>query len=192
MMNESIEYERRYGSEISNKARTTPTRQYDRIIDFVVSNNEWTKFTITSTFTNLKIVNVTDGMRGATIDEYRHKVLWKLKKNLSNSKNQCFKAIPYEELYEYEYDVGSFFKPVPKSNSPHHIHGIIPIPNALVHKIYDFEANSLTKRLIKDLSSIDTVSSFLIEPLRLDEAWKWVNYLKKGKTPKAFRNEWDY
>ncbi|MBU3600098.1 hypothetical protein ICN28_06170 [Polynucleobacter sp. 30F-ANTBAC] len=192
MINESTEYQRRYGSEIESKARVTPIKHYDRIIDFIVSNNEWAKFTITTTFTNLEVVNVTDGIRGATIDEYLHKVLWKIKKNLSSSRNQWDKLIPYECLYEYEYDVGSFFKPIPQSNSPHHIHGIVPIPNFLVPKIFNLSDGSITKRLAKDLSSIRTVSSFFIEPLRVDEAWKWVNYLKKGKTPKVFRNEWDY
>jgi hypothetical protein len=35
---------------------------------------------------------------------------------------------------------------------------------------------------VKDLKSLSKVSTFLIEPLRLDEKVSWFNYMLKGKT----------
>jgi len=75
-----------------------------------------------------------------------------------------------------------FFKPIPRANSPHHIHAFLPVRKDLASRIFDFEKGLLDGRLEKDLRSIVTVSSFLIEPVRTDEAEDWARYMLKGKS----------
>ena len=90
--------------------------------------------------------------------------------------------MPYDELFVYEYEQGSFFKPVPKDNAPHHIHGLFPVRREVASRIYDFETYQLDERLTKDIASIDTVSSFKIEPLNLETSDAWLGYMLKEKT----------
>jgi hypothetical protein len=62
---------------------------------------------------------------------------------------------------------------------------LISVKREYAYRIYNFWLRELDKRLYKDLKSIPTVSTFKIEPIRLDEAKNWVNYMTKGKSPET-------
>ena len=179
-------FNQRYGQEILKKSLTTERNLKRQELDWITSNPDWTVFTITVTFRNLVPLETGQGMKLATKYEYNKKVLTKIKKRLCRLSNYWDKVLPITDFYIYEYDQTSFFKKVSNSQSPHHIHGILPIPNRVLHKFYNLETGEMDKRLMKDLRSLSRVSTFLIEPLRLDEKESWFNYMLKDKTPSDF------
>ena len=155
------------------------------MVDWIISNDEWITFTTTVTFKNLIGYETSSSMKKATKYEYQKRVLNKVRKRLSRSRDLWKTVLPIDYLSIYEYEQGSFFKPIPKANSPHHIHGLISVKRDYASRIFDFGLLELDKRLYKDLKSIPTVSTFKIEPIRLDEAKSWVNYMTKGKNPET-------
>lgn len=179
-------FNQRYGQEIVKKSLTTERNLKRQEFDWIISNSDWTVFTITVTFKNLVPLETGQGMKLATKYEYNKKVLTKIKKRLCRLSNYWDKVLPVTDFYIYEYDQTSFFKKISNNQSPHHIHGILPIPNRVLHKFYNFETGELDKRLMKDLRSLSKVSTFLIEPLRLDEKESWFNYMLKDKSPSDF------
>jgi len=111
-------------------------------------------------------------------DEYKHKVLWKIKKRLAHSYTNL---IPFEDFFYYEFEQSSLFKSAAEGRKPHHIHGVIPIPKNLTHKIWDSKTGCLTLRIQKDFKSIKTLSSILLEPIRTGKLSDWLSYSSKGK-----------
>lgn len=168
------------------KSLTTERNLKRQELEWITSNPDWTSFTITVTFKNLVPLETGQGMKLATKYEYNKKVLTKIKKRLCRLSNYWKEVLPITDFYVYEYDQSSFFKKVSNNQSPHHIHGILPVPNRVLHKFYNLETGELDKRLMKDLRSLSKVSTFLIEPLRLDEKESWFNYMLKDKTPNDF------
>lgn len=178
-------FNQRYGSEIIEKLKNTEKSKLIRMVDWIISNDEWITFTTTVTFKNLIGYETSSSMKKATKYEYQKRVLNKVRKRLSRSRDLWKTVLPIDYLSIYEYEQGSFFKPIPKANSPHHIHGLISVKRDYSSRIFDFGLLELDKRLYKDLKSIPTVSTFKIEPIRLDEAKSWVNYMTKGKNPET-------
>ena len=178
-------FNQRYGSEIIEKLKNTEKSKLIRMVDWIISNDEWITFTTTVTFKNLIGYETSSSMKKATKYEYQKRVLNKVRKRLSRSRDLWKTVLPIDYLSIYEYEQGSFFKPIPKANSPHHIHGLISVKRDYASRIFDFGLLELDKRLYKDLKSIPTVSTFKIEPIRLDEAKSWVNYMTKGKNPET-------
>ncbi len=174
-------HNQRYGQEIVRKSLSTERSLKLQELEWITSNPDWTTFTITVTFKNLVPLESVQGMKLATKYEYNKKVLTKIRKRLCRLTNYWDTVLPITEFYVYEFDQTSFFKKVPNRQSPHHIHGILPIPNRVLHKFYNFETGELDQRLMKDLKSLSKVSTFLIEPLRLDEKESWFNYILKDK-----------
>lgn len=179
-------FNQRYGQEILKKSLTTERNLKRQELDWITSNPDWTVFTITVTFKNLVPLETGQGMKRATRYEYEKNVLTKIKKRLCRLSNYWDKVLPITDFYVYEYDQTSFFKKVSNNQSPHHTHGILPIPNRVLHKFYNLETGELDKRLMKDLRSLSKVSTFLIEPLRMDKKESWFNYMSKDKTPSDF------
>lgn len=180
-IDQKIEYDRRYKDEIEAAYSRKPSELRKKELDWIIGNPKWTIFTATVTFKNLKPIELGFGYRLATHKEYDYRVMTKIKRRLSRSRSRWNEVCPYPDLRQYEYDKGSVFKPIPKANSPHHIHGLFPVPIGISDRIYDFKNGKLDQRLRKDIASIDTVSSFLIEPLRIEEAHAWLSYMTKGK-----------
>lgn len=174
------EFNRRYWNEIVTKYKLNPKNQDRQIMDWVVDNEDWITFTVTVTFKNLVPYEAYDGYKKACEYEFEKRVLTKVKKRLCRTSSKWNQVLPIY-LFAYEYEQGSFFKPVPPTNKPHHIHGLFTVPRDMVSKIWDWESNSLDDRLSKDLNSIARVSSFYIEPLRKDEESSWFNYMLKDK-----------
>jgi hypothetical protein len=174
-------HNQRYGQEIVRKSLSTERSLKLQELEWITSNPDWTTFTITVTFKNLVPLETGQGMKLATKYEYDKKVLTKIRKRLCRLTNYWDKVLPITDFYVYEYDQTSFFKKVSNRQSPHHIHGILPIPNRVLHKFYNFETGELDQRLMKDLKSLTKVSTFLIEPLRMDHRETWFNYILKDK-----------
>jgi hypothetical protein len=184
------EFNSRYGIEIVNKANSSPRYYYRHLLDWMVTNDEWINFTVTVTFKNLEPIEASEGYKKAAKYEYEKRVLTKIKKRLCRLSSKWNSVIPIEYFFQYEYDQGSFFKPVSTRSNPHHIHGIFPVPKSFAHRIYDFENSCLDSRLTKDLQSLQRVSTFLIEPLRSSESDAWLNYILKEKSVNDFNSYW--
>jgi hypothetical protein len=113
--------------------------------------------------------------------EYRTRVLNKIRRLIEgNEKNREY-AVPFEEFIHYEFDEASIFRDS-GSRKPHHIHALIPIPKSRTYRIWSIDSNDIQDRLKKDLLSIDTVQSILIEPIPVDRSRDWVSYCLKGKS----------
>ena len=179
---EDNEHNRRYGREIVRKSFNSQYNQLWHKLNWIATNDEWTPFVTTVVFKNLVAVEARNGMRKAARYHYEHRALRKIKKRLCRSSSNWKYLMPYDELFVYEYEQGSFFKPVPKDNAPHHIHGLFPVRKEVASRIYDFQTCQLDERLTKDIASIDTVSSFKIEPLNLETSVAWLAYMLKEKT----------
>lgn len=178
-------FNQRYGNEIIEKLKRTEKSKLIQMIDWILSNDEWVTFTTTVTFKNLVGYETSSSMKKATKYEYQKRVLNKVRKRLSRSRDLWQTVLPIDYLAIYEYEQGSFFKPIPQNNSPHHIHGLISVKRELAYRIYNFWLVELDRRLYRDLESIPTVSTFKIEPIRLYEAKNWINYMTKGKSPET-------
>ena len=179
------EYTRRYGSEIVRKSLSEPGSQWELELNWILENKDWIPFTATVTFKNIKAYEASDGYRKATEFEYGKRVLNKVKKRLCRSSSKWNQVLPIDYLYVYEFEQSSHFKPVPRSNSPHHIHGLFPVQKEVAERIYNFQSKEMDARLVKDLKSMNLVSTSLIEPLRTDEANAWLAYMLKGKSRSA-------
>lgn len=176
------EYNRRYGAEIVRKSLTDPRNQWKQEMSWILESDEWIPFAVTVSFKGLVPYEARDGMKKATDYEYRKRVLNKVRRRLCRSGSKWNEVLPIDYFRQYEYEQGSFFKPVPKSNSPHHVHAFLPVRKNLASRIFDFENDLLDERLQKDIRSIVTVSSFLIEPVRAGESEAWIRYMLKGKS----------
>ena len=176
------EYTRRYGSEIVRKSLSDPRNQLELELNWILENKDWIPFTATVTFKNLKAYEANDGYRRATEYEYGKRVLNKVKKRLCRSSSKWNQVLPIDYLFQYEFEQGSHFKPVPRTNSPHHIHGLFPVNKDVANRIYDLDTQEMDSRLVKDLRSMDRVSTFLIEPLRIEDSNAWLAYMLKGKS----------
>ncbi len=179
---EPTEFNRRYGTEILQKSLSNPINQSTQILDWILESDECVPFAITITFKNLVPLETSDGMKRAVEYQFENRVLNKIKKRLSRSSSKWNLVLPMDPFFQYEYEQGSFFKPVPKSNAPHHIHGVLFVKTELAPRIFNYDLQELDVRLKKDLYSLDTVSSFLIEPLIESESDDWMNYIRKGKS----------
>ena len=143
---------------------------------FELMSDEWDLFTATVVF---KSGGLTP--RPARWEsEYKTRVIQKIRRAIEpNPKNQD-RAIPYEEFFFYEKDDSSFFR-ISRSHKPHHIHALIPIRKAQVYRFWSTDNSSLQERIRKDIYSIETVQSFLAEPVKTNHTVDWVKYLYKGK-----------
>jgi hypothetical protein len=176
------DHNRRYGSEIVRKSLSNPRNQWKLQLNWILENKDWIPFTATVTFKNLKAYEANDGFRKATEYEYEKRVLNKVKKRLCRSSSKWNHVLPIDYHFQYELEQGSHFKPVPRSNSLHHIHGLFPVQKDAASRIYNFDSKEMDSRLVKDLESMNLVSTFLIEPLRTEEANAWFAYMLKGKS----------
>lgn len=176
-------YNDRYGSEIIRKTLNSSYKLKKQELYWMVNEQtDWSIFTITITFNNAIKSIYNYKINEVAMYEFNYHVLPKIRRKLCRKRKYWDKVLPTPDFVVYERDQGSYFKPVPTSSAPHHIHGLFAVQSSLEAKIFDRTAHTLDPRLTKDLSSVKSVSSFLIEPLRTDEAESWYHYLLKGKT----------
>lgn len=173
-------YYQQYGQEILQKSLRNQTNLRKLEYDLITQNPDWVTLTITVTFKNLVPFYMNNGMRLATEYEYDKYVLTKIKKRLTRLQKYWDKVFIYE-FSVYEFDQTSFFRKSDSPRTPHHIHGIITIPKEKMNRLIDPNTGTLHPRLEKDLKSLKKVSTFLIEPLRLESAHSWFHYMLKDK-----------
>ena len=173
-------YNQQYSQEILQKSLRNQTNLRKLEYDLITQNPDWVTLTITVTFKNLVPFYMNNGMRLATEYEYDKYVLTKIKKRLTRLQKYWDKVFIYE-FSVYEFDQTSYFRKSDSPRTPHHIHGIITIPKEKMNRLIDPNTGTLHPRLEKDLKSLKKVSTFLIEPLRLESAHSWFHYMLKDK-----------
>lgn len=136
---------------------------------------DWTPFAITTVFKS-------SGCRPRPdhwLDEYKHKVVWKVNKRLDKNAREL---IPIHDIAcYYEFGESSLMKTLADKRRPHHVHAILLIPTSRLSRVWSAEEGELNSRLAQDFQSIRTVSSVLMEPVREGECIDWMTYSAKGK-----------
>lgn len=143
---------------------------------FESKSDEWELFTMTVVFKSGGKIPRPEKWES----EYKTRVLQKIRRKIEpNQKNQDL-AIPFEEFFYYEKDDSSFFR-ASRSHKPHHIHSLIPIRKSQVHRFWSTDNNDLQEGVKKDIHSIETIQSALVEKIRIDHTVDWVKYILKNK-----------
>lgn len=143
---------------------------------FEAKNEEWELFSLTVVFKSGGRLPRPSRWEA----EYKTRVLHKIRRAIEPNKLNQRIAIPYEEFFYYEKDDSSYFR-VSKSHKPHHIHALIPIRKSQLHRFWSIDNSELKQRIQKDIYSIETIQSILVEPIRMNQTINWVKYLLKGK-----------
>lgn len=104
-----------------------------------------------------------------------------VKENHRKLSERSQKSVLKELETVYEFDEYSKFRFTRDTCKPHHIHGVIGIPDQLVPRIWDANRSCLVSRLQRDLNSMDIVSNLLIEPLNYGKTINWIGYIFKQK-----------
>ena len=112
------------------------------------------------------------------IDEYQHKVIWKINKQISRRASEL---IVHSDICYYEHSEVSSAKSLKDYRYPHHVHGIVFIRNEHFHKVWDIDTDTIRPSLQRDFDSIKTVSSVLMEPIPEGTVYRWLSYITKGK-----------
>jgi hypothetical protein len=145
-------------------------------------------FTFTVVFNKFPF-NIMEKKRDQAIFFYKKSILNKVCKLMSRNPDNYPSVLPYY-VFRYEKDQTPKKKPVSHGKNPHHIHSVIFVKSNLAKRIYDYELGSPRQRLIKDISRIcfengykttALVDCFQLEPLRLEDKFKWLNYINKDK-----------
>jgi hypothetical protein len=143
---------------------------------FDSKSDEWQLFTLTAVFKAGGNIPRSDRWES----EYRNKILLKIRRALERSEKNYDFAIPFDDFCYYEFDEASIFR-VSGSRKPHHVHALIPIRKSSVYRFWSIDDNNLQSRLIKDIYSIDTVGSILVEPIKVGGTRDWISYCLKNK-----------
>ena len=144
---------------------------------FESKTDEWDLFTMTVVFKSGGKISRSEKWEA----EYKKYLLNKIRRALEpNQKNQEY-AIPYEEFCYYEFNESSIHR-VTSSRKPHHIHALIPIRKSQTHRFWSVDNSDLQERVKKDIYSIKTIQSILVEKVKTDRTIDWVKYVLKGKS----------
>jgi hypothetical protein len=112
--------------------------------------------------------------------EYTAGVLKKIRRALEPNQTNQESAIPFEDFYYFERFAKTGLRTVGRK-CPFHIHSLLPIRKAQLRRIWSFDNNNLTERLLKDIKSLQTVQSILVEPIKDQDPIKWIRYITKQK-----------
>jgi hypothetical protein len=137
---------------------------------------EWQLFTMTAVFKAGGNTPRPDRWES----EYRNKILLKIRRALERSEKNYDFAIPFDDFCYYEFDEASIFR-VSGSRKPHHIHALIPIRKSSVYRFWSIDDNDLQNRIKKDILSISSVGSILVEPVKEGGTRDWISYCLKNK-----------
>lgn len=144
---------------------------------FKSKDNEWEVFTVTVVFKS----GGPNSNQSRWEDEYKKRVLSKIRRKLERNKNNQAKAIPYEDFFYYEKNEASIHRKT-GSRKPHHIHGLLPIKKDRSYRIWSVDDMDLVSTVRADIQSIDTVESIHFRKLNNDHAVDWIRYCWKGKS----------
>ena len=139
-------------------------------------SHEWKPFALTVVFRKVDA----NSNQARYEHEYRTRFLNKIRRRLESCPRSQATALPFEDMFYYEKDIGSIFKKT-SSRSPHHIHALLPIKEKHMYRFWCTDSSDINARLRKDLESIDVVQSVLIEPATLERRESWIRYISKRK-----------
>jgi hypothetical protein len=143
---------------------------------FTEESKDWNLFTLTVVFRKVDA----NSNKHRYEHEYNTRVLNKIRRRLESCPRNQPTALPFEDMFYYEKDIGSIFKKT-SSQSPHHIHALLPIKKRHMHRFWCIDLNDINARLRKDLESIDVVQSVLIEQAIPETLEHWIRYISKRK-----------
>jgi hypothetical protein len=141
-----------------------------------VDDQEWCLFTCTVLFKVIDNYNTKDRFE----QEYKNKVLQKIRRRLERSQKYQPSTIVMEHIFYFEKNEKSLRK-LDSKKCPFHIHALLPIRKNQVHRFWSYDNNQLDERLMKDLNSIDIVQNILIEPVKDNDSFPWLMYITKSK-----------
>lgn len=144
---------------------------------FESKSNEWSLFAITVVFKAGGRLPKPERWES----EYKNRVLLKIRRALERNENNFGTAIPFDSFCYYEFDETSMFRNG-SLRKPHHIHALIPIRKSAVHRFWSLDEYNLNNRIKKDIYSIDSVGSVLVEPIKVIGSLDWIGYCLKGKS----------
>ena len=143
---------------------------------FESKSDEWDLFTLTVVFKAGGKIARPDRWES----EYKNRVLLKIKRAIERNKSNFDFAVPFEDFFYYEFDEASIFKKT-GARKPHHIHALVPVRKLSTYRVWSTDNNDLQEKLKRDLLSIKTVGSILVEPLNNIKSKSWITYCLKGK-----------
>lgn len=143
---------------------------------FEFKRNDWELFTLTVVFKTSK-----DAPRGYDWSAEYERVLNKIRRRLERNEANYDVAIPFDKFAYYEKDESSI-KRITGSRKPHHFHALIPIRKVNTYRFWSIDLNDLNLRLRKDIESIDTVQSILVESIPNGKSIDWTKYVLKAKS----------
>lgn len=173
--------------------------QNQLIYDWLFQSAEWKVFAITVVFKKPRFYQAPTVLRELCLRDYEKTVIPKLMKRLHRNPKKWTSAMPFHQLYVYEYDHHRMYKTTnvrasaihsaessnPKPQPVPHIHGVIAIRNEFIHRLFN-KTNGLSSKVIKDLITTAKIRSVEIAPIELDRSFDWFNYIAKLKTAKEF------
>lgn len=112
--------------------------------------------------------------------EYRSGILKKFRKVLERNPANQPNALPFEDFYYFERNEASVHR-ITGSRKPFHIHALLPFRIEQVRRVWDLDENNLRQPLLRDIYSLGTVQSILMEPIRSAHTLDWVRYVTKFK-----------
>jgi len=143
---------------------------------FESKREDWTLFTVTVVFKPVDLNNSKERWE----DEYTKRVLGKIRKAIEPRAANQDQALPFQNFYYFERNEASTFR-VTGSRKPFHIHALLPIRTYQVGRFWSIDNCNVKERLLKNLYSIDTVQSILIEPVAPEATIDWIRYITKAK-----------
>ena len=142
---------------------------------FESKRDDWDLFTLTVVFKEDQ-----SAPRGYDWMAEYERVLKKIRRVLERNEANYEVAIPYEHFAYYEKDESSI-KRLTGSRKPHHIHAFIPIRKSATYRFWSIDNQDIQARLRKDIESIGTIQSILVEEIPLDKSVSWATYILKAK-----------
>lgn len=112
--------------------------------------------------------------------EYHSTVLNKFRRTIESSKKYQQNAIPFDHFYYFEKNEASIHR-ISGSRKPFHVHGILPIRNEQIYRVWDEENQTPKERLLKDVLSIKTVENIHMKPIIDGSTVVWIRYITKFK-----------
>jgi hypothetical protein len=112
--------------------------------------------------------------------EYAAGVLKKFRRAIEPNQANQESALPFPDFYFFERFESSGLRTAGR-RTPFHIHSLLPIRKSQLHRVWSHDNNNLKDRLLKDINSLKTIQSILVEPLKEGHTIDWVRYITKQK-----------
>lgn len=112
--------------------------------------------------------------------EYAAGVLKKFRRAIEPNQANQESALPFPDFYFFERFESSGLRTAGR-RTPFHIHSLLPIRKSQLHRVWSHDNNNLKDRLLKDINSIESVQSILVEPVKEGHTMDWVRYITKQK-----------